>query len=122
MFLLGIFSAALLLGLLVSVLILMFGQKAEITAWMFAYLFMLISGIYYPVNTLPKFFYVLAQFIPITYFLEYFRASFGFKPLFSFGLLKGFGLTVIYLALGLKAMEYSFYQARKKGTIVRLSE
>ncbi len=122
MFLLGIFSAALLLGLLVSVLILMFGQKAEITAWMFAYLFMLISGIYYPVNTLPKFFYVLAQFIPITYFLEYFRASFGFKPLFSFGLLKGFGLTFIYLALGLKAMEYSFYQARKKGTIVRLSE
>ncbi len=121
-FLFGIFSSALLLGLLVSVLILTFGQKAEITAWMFAYLFMLVSGIYYPVNTLPPFFYYLAQLLPITYFLEFFRASFGFEPLFSFGLVKGFLLIVVYLILGLQAMRYAFYQARKKGIIVRLSE
>jgi ABC-2 type transport system permease protein len=121
-FLLGIFCSALLLGLLVSVLILTFGQKAEITAWMFAYLFMLVSGIYYPVDTLPSFFYYLAQLLPITYFLEFFRASFGFKPLFSLGLMKGFALSALYLCLGLQAMRYAFYQARKKGTIVRLSE
>jgi len=121
-FLAGIFGCALLLGLLVSILILVFGQKAEITAWMFAYLFMLVSGIYYPVNTLPKFFYYFAQAVPITYFLEFFRASFGFKPLLSFGLAKGFGLIVLYFVLGLKVMQFAFYQARKKGTIVRLSE
>ena len=121
-FLAGIFCCALLVGLLVNVFILIFGQKAEITAWMFAYLFMLLCGIYYPIDTLPHFFFVIAQLVPITYFLEYFRQSFGFKPLLSAGLLKGFGLIVVYLFLGLKMMQFAFHQARKKGIIVRLSE
>jgi len=121
-FLSGIFGSALLLGMLVSVLILMFGQKAEITAWMFAYLFMLLCGIYYPVATLPKFFYYSAQLVPITYFLEYFRQSFGFLPTFDHLLVKGFGLIFVYLLLGMLVMRWAFTQARRKGIIVRLSE
>ncbi len=121
-FLLGIFGSAFILGLLVSVLILIFGQKAEITAWMFAYLFMLLGGIYYPIETLPPFFFYLAQWVPITYFLEYFRESFGFTSGLSGGLAKGFGLLVLYVWLGLSVMRYALTQARKKGIIVRLSE
>lgn len=121
-FLLGIFCSAFLLGLLVSVLILLFGQKAEITAWMFAYIFMLVSGIYYPIDTLPEFFYNTAQFVPITYFLEYFRASFGFKPALNDLLLNGFGLIVVYFIMGLSILRFAFHQARKKGIIVKLSE
>lgn len=118
----GIFCCALLLGLLVTVLILVFGSRAEITAWMFAYLFMMLCGIYYPVDTLPPFFYFLAQLVPITYFLEYFRSSFGFTPSFSHVLIKGFALVFIYLTLGLAMMRFAFMQARRNGTIVRLSE
>ncbi len=121
-FLLGIFGCALLLGLLVSILILLFGQKAETTAWMFAYLFMLLCGIYYPIDTLPKPFYALAQVIPLTYFLEYFRQSFGFYSEMSSLLIKGFVLILLYLILGLGAMKYAFHEARRKGVIVRLSE
>jgi len=121
-FLSGIFGSALLLGMLVSVLILIFGQKAEITAWMFAYLFMLLCGIYYPVATLPKFFYCLAQLVPITYFLEYFRQSFGFLAEFDYLLAKGFGLIFLYLCFGMMVLKWAFHQARKKGIIVRLSE
>jgi ABC-type multidrug transport system ATPase subunit/ABC-type multidrug transport system permease subunit len=121
-FLLGLFGSALLLGLLVTVLILMYGQKAEITAWMFAYVFMLLCGIYYPIDTLPIFFYNLAQFIPITYFLEYFRQSFGFTSQLTYPLFKGFGLTIVYFAIGMIIMKQAFHQARKKGIIVRLSE
>jgi len=121
-FLSGIFGSALLLGMLVSVLILIFGQKAEITAWMFAYLFMLLCGIYYPVATLPKFFYCLAQLVPITYFLEYFRQSFGFSSGLSHLLAKGFGLIFLYLCFGMMVLKWAFHQARKKGIIVRLSE
>lgn len=121
-FLLGIFTSALLLGLLVSLLLLMYGQKAEITAWMFAYLFMLICGIYYPIETLPPFFKFVAQLIPITYFLDYFRQSFGFESQLQPVLLKGFGLTALYLVLGLMLMKHAFLKARQKGIIVRLSE
>ena len=121
-FLAGIFGCALLLGLIVNVLLLMFGQKAEITAWMFAYLFMLLSGIYYPVTTLPPFFYHVAEWIPITYFLEYLRQYFGFTSVFTHPLLKGTVLTLVYLGLGLVLMRFAFHQARKKGIILRLSE
>ena len=121
-FLIGIFCSALLLGILVSILLLLCGQKADITAWMFAYLFMLLCGIYYPVKTLPPFFYYLAQWIPITYFLEYFRQSFGFQPELSHGLAKGFILCVFYLTAGLGVLNYALRQARKEGTLIRLSE
>src|ERR1019366_5103121 len=70
MLLAGVYLMALLLGGFVSVLILTFGQKAEISAWAFAYLFILLAGIYYPVNQLPPFFYHLALVVPLTYFLE----------------------------------------------------
>lgn len=118
----GVFLSALLLGMLVSFLILTFGQKAEITAWMLSYIFMLICGIYYPIDILPPFFSYIAQLIPLTYFLEYFRGSFGFTPVLESGLLKGFSLILAYLWVGLLLMRYSFHQARKKGIIVRLSE
>ncbi len=121
-FLAGIFGCALLLGLIVNVLLLMFGQKAEITAWMFAYLFMLLSGIYYPVTTLPPFFSHVAEWIPITYFLEYLRQYFGFTPVFAHPLLKGTALTLVYLGLGLVLMRFASHRARKKGIILRLSE
>jgi len=111
-----------LLGLLVNVLLLTFGQKAEITAWMFAYLFMLLSGIYYPVTTLPAFFFHVAEWIPITYFLEYLRQYFGFTSVFTQPLFKGTALIVIYFGLGLILMRFAFYRARKKGIILRLSE
>ncbi len=121
-FLVGIFGCALLLGLLVNVLLLTFGQKAEITAWMFAYLFMLLSGIYYPVTTLPPFFFHVAEWIPITYFLEYLRQYFGFTSVFTQPLLKGTTLIALYLGLGLGLMRFAFHRARKKGIILRLSE
>ncbi len=116
LFMLGMFMCAFLLGLLVTVLILCFGQKAEITAWMFAYLFMLICGIYYPVDVLPGFFKVIAQLIPITYFLESFRNSQITQALI------GFGLVIIYFVLGLQLLRFSYQRARRKGTIIRLSE
>lgn len=115
-FLAGMFMCALLLGILVNVLILSFGQKAEITAWMFAYLFMLLCGIYYPVSVLPPFFKMLAQAIPITYFLEFFRHSQASQAVIGFALLG------VYFVLGLMALRGAYHRARRKGIIIRLSE
>ncbi|HLF17768.1 MAG TPA: ABC transporter ATP-binding protein/permease [Candidatus Omnitrophota bacterium] len=121
-FLLGIYACAVLLGLLVSFLVLIFGQKAEVTAWMFAYVAMLVSGIYYPIDILPPFFVQVAKWVPVTYFLEYFRRSFGFEGELAHPILKGFGLIAMYLAIGLGMLKFALRQARKKGTLVRLSE
>jgi ABC-2 type transport system permease protein len=115
-FLTGLLMSAFLLGLLVNVVILSFGQKAEITAWMFAYLFMILCGIYYPVEILPAFFKGIAQSIPITYFLSYFRGGSIQDAVI------GFALVVFYFIAGLFLLRFAYHRARAKGTIIRLSE
>jgi ABC-type multidrug transport system ATPase subunit/ABC-type multidrug transport system permease subunit len=122
LFLGGLFACAFILGILVNILILSFGQKVEITAWMFAQLFMILCGIYYPVDMLPKFFQYLALMVPITHFLEFFRQSYGFKAHSPHPLLFGFALTIVYIILSMRLLGHAYTRARKKGIIIRLSE
>ena len=121
-FLMGLFAGAFILGILVNILILSFGQKVEITAWMFAHLFMILCGIYYPVDILPKFFQYIALMVPITHFLEYFRQSYGFKAHTAYPVLTGFALTFLYIILSLRLLAHAYTRARQKGIIIRLSE
>ena len=121
-FLLGLFACAFILGILVNILILSFGQKVEITAWMFAQLFMILCGMYYPVDILPKFFQYLALMVPITHFLEFFRQFYGFKAHTPYPLLTGMALTLLYIVLSLRLLGHAYTRARKKGIIIRLSE
>ncbi len=122
LFLFGLFACAFILGILVNILILSFGQKVEITAWMFAHLFMIVCGIYYPVDMLPKFFQYIALGIPITHFLEYFRQAYGFPAHTPYPLLTGLGLSLIYAVLSLRLLAHAYTRARRKGIIIRLSE
>lgn len=121
-FLSGIFLSALIIGTLVCLLIMLYGQRVEVTAWSLATLLMLICGIYYPVNFLPKPFFALASVIPLTYFLEYYRSFYGFNPIFPHSLLKGFGLTGIYVVTLLWLLKRAFERARRTGMILRISE
>ena len=121
-FLFGLFCCAFILGILVNILILSFGQKVEITAWMFAQLFMIVCGIFYPVDMLPKIFQYLALAVPITHFLEYFRQCYGFKAHTPYPLLSGFALTFLYVLLSLRLLSHAYTRARQKGIIIRLSE
>ena len=122
LFLLGLFACAFILGILVNILILSFGQKVEITAWMFAQLFMIICGIYYPVDILPKALQYVALGVPITHFLEFFRQSYGFKAHTPYPFLSGLALTGFYIILSLHFLGHAYTRARKKGIIIRLSE
>jgi len=118
----GIFLSALLMGGLVCVLILQYGQKAEISAWAFAYLFILVAGIYYPIDRLPSFFYHVALFVPLSYFLDYFRAFFGPSAHLVHPLIKGYGLLAISIPLTFGLLRWSLRRARRTGVLLRLSE
>ncbi len=121
-FLGGIFLSALIIGMLVCLLIMLYGQRVEATAWSLATLLMLICGIYYPINFLPQPLSLIAALIPLTYFLEYYRAFYGFTPLFSHSLLTGLILTIVYIAMLFWFLKISFARALKTGIILRLSE
>lgn len=122
LFLLGIFLNAALIGALVLALVLRFGQRAEVAAWAFSYLMLLLCGLYYPVNILPPGARELAQVIPLTYFLEYFRQFYGFPLHSAHPLLYGFGQSVIYLLISYALLHYTLKSALRRGTLLRLSE
>ena len=118
----GIYLNALVIGMMVCFLVMLFGQRVEITAWSLATLAMLISGIYYPVSYLPAWVMHIASVIPLTFFLEHFRAGYGFTPVFSYPLAKGYALLAAYLLLFFWALRYAFERSRRSGMILRLSE
>jgi ABC-2 type transport system permease protein len=121
-FLAGMFLNAAIIGTLVIALVLRFGQRAEVAAWAFSYLILMLGGIYYPISVLPAGVQQLAQIIPLTYFLEYFRQFYGFPAESPHPLLYGFGESVIYLLLSYTLLHYTLNNAYKRGNLLRMSE
>lgn len=120
--LLGIYLNAFVLGMTVLFFIFLYGQRIDIIAWIVSILSMLLCGIYYPVTYLPSFLFKISSWLPLTYFLEYFRSGYGFELTFTHPLLKGFLLSFFYILLLFGMVNWSAYRARKSGMILKLSE
>lgn len=121
-FLGGLFLNGMLVGILTCTMILSFGPRAEVAAWSLVSILLLLCGIYYPVNQLPSPVPAASGLIPLTYFLEYFRAFYGFPLLFPAPLWKGFALAVLYLVAGLLLLHWAIQRARRNGVLLKLSE
>ena len=122
LFLLGLFLCAAMVGILVCILVLIFGNRADVAAWSLVSLMLLVCGIYYPISVLPRWVAPVAELIPLTYFLEYFRHFYGFKYTFPHALAKGFILVVAYLLLEIVLMKAALRRAKKTGLLLKLSE
>jgi ABC-2 type transport system permease protein len=122
LFLCGLFLCAAMVGILVCILVLTLGNRAEVAAWSLVSLMLLVCGIYYPVSTLPKWAAMTAEAIPMTYFLEYFRQFYGFEPAWPHALAKGYGMVIGYLIFELAFMKAALLRAKKTGMLLRLSE
>lgn len=118
----GVFLSSLVIGMSVLSFILYFGQRIMEIVWMISTLIMLICGIYYPVKMLPDIIQIIAGLIPITYFLEYFRTGYNFTPVFNNVLLKGFGLSFVYIILLFLLLDKALKRSQKTGMIIKLSE
>ncbi len=122
LFLLGCFLTALAVGLLVCSLVLLFGTRAESTAWAAVSFVMMLSGIYYPVSVLPGWVAALSAAIPLTYFLDGFRAGYAFPSQFAHPFLTGFALVLAYVVLAHGALAAAITRARRTGLLLKLSE
>jgi ABC-2 type transport system permease protein len=111
-----------MVGVFVCILVLVFGNRAEVAAWSLTSLMLLLCGVYYPVSVLPVWVRGLAEIIPLTYFLEYFRLFYGFPPLFSHVLLKGYVMVIAYLVIEIFAMKAALHRAKRTGLLLKLSE
>ena len=122
LFLLGCFLTALAIGTVVCALVLLFGTRAETSAWAAVNFIVMLSGVYYPISVLPGWAAAVSVALPLTYFLDAVRAGYGFPATFSHPFLTGFGLAVGYLVLAHGALASAVTRARRTGLLLKLSE
>jgi ABC-2 type transport system permease protein len=121
-FLLGLLLSAAAVGLVVSALLLLFGVHAEVTAWSGVSLVLLVCGIYYPISMLPAPLAAMAAAIPLSYFLEAFRAHFGFTPVLAAPFYRGLLIAVAYVAGGYALFSAAIARSRRTGMLLRMSD
>jgi ABC-2 type transport system permease protein len=120
-FLLGCFLTAWAVGVAVCTLVLYFGSRAEASAWATVNLVLVLAGIYYPVSVLPGPVAALASAIPLTYFLDAYRAHYGFPSEFAYPVTTGLALSVLYLVLAHWSLVAAVERARRTGQLLKMS-
>ena len=110
------------IGLLVCTLLMLFGLRAEVSAWSGVSLILLLCGVYYPVSVLPAPLQVVAAAVPLTHFLEAFRAQLGYAPVFKEPLVRGYVLAAMYAAGGYALFAWAIQRARRTGMLLKLSD
>jgi ABC-2 type transport system permease protein len=98
-----------------------FGNRAEASAWATVNLVVMLAGIYYPVSVLPAPVAALASAIPLTYFLDAYRAHYGFTAEFSHPVATGLALSAVYLALSHWSLVAAVQQSRRNGQLLKMS-
>jgi ABC-2 type transport system permease protein len=121
-FLLGCFLSAWIVGVLVCALITVLGNRAEAFAWASVNLILVLAGIYYPVSVLPPLAASVAAAIPLTHFLDAYRANYGFASEFRAPVLTGLALSAVYAALAHLLFRATVERARRSGLLLKMSE
>jgi len=110
------------IGLLVAGLVLRYGLGAESLAWVAVFAIAPISGIYYPVDTLPEWLRPLAWALPSSYIFEGMR-KLMFARIFDLKLLAmSMVFNGIYLTCSVTVFLSIFRIARREGLLLRTGE
>jgi ABC-2 type transport system permease protein len=115
-----VFGAA--IGLAVSALVLRYGLGAESLAWVAVFAVAPISGIYYPIATLPEWIQPVSYLLPSAHVFEGMRAILVDHDVQLHRMALAAGLNVVYLALGLGIFLHVFGIARRRGLLLQVGE
>ena len=121
-FVIGCCLTAWVVSVLVCALIIRLGARAETAAWASVNFVLTLAGIYYSVAVLPKPVAAVSAAIPLTYFLDAYRAHYGFPAEFAHPLLTGTALAAGYVALSHWALVVAVRSARRSGLLLKMSE
>lgn len=103
------------IGFLAAAIVIYWGQRLQMLAWMTAYVFAPFSAVMYPVDALPVWAQKIAWCLPTTYVFEGMRKILAGQPFPMKELWMSFGLNGVYFALALGIFKWSFEKSRNKG-------
>jgi ABC-2 type transport system permease protein len=109
-------------GLMISAALIRFGLAAESYAWASIFVLAPISGVYYPIDTLPAWLRLVSWSLPSTHVFEGMRAVM-IDNVFRWDLLgSALGLNALYLSIGVASFLYAFERARERGQLLHAGE
>jgi len=110
------------IGLLVSGIVLRYGLGAESMAWVAIFAVQPVSGVYYPIEVLPKWLQYVAYALPSSHVFEGMRAVL-FEHTFRMDLLvNALLLNGVYLAAGIGSFLAFLNGARTRGQLLHVGE
>jgi ABC-2 type transport system permease protein len=109
-------------GLMLCGLIVRYGLAAESYAWAAIFLLAPISGVYYPIATLPGWLQEVAWLLPTTPIFEGMRAAMVDGALRLDLLARAAALDAVYIAAGFALFLWAFHRARDRGSLLGSGE
>ena len=119
---LSLYVFGITLGLFVSAGLLRFGPSFENIAWSTMFLLAPFGCIYYPVETLPEIFQLIAYALPLVYIFEETRNILVNQSVDYENIIQALYLNAAYLISAVSVFYYSFDKAREKGTLINIGE
>jgi ABC-2 type transport system permease protein len=110
------------LGIAISALVLRYGLGAESLAWVGIFALAPVSGIYYPIATLPDWLQPVSYALPSSYVFEGMRAALFGHHLRLDLLFYAVVLNVIYISLSVWLFLALFRRARRDGLLLHIGE
>ncbi|HEU0085508.1 MAG TPA: ABC transporter permease [Candidatus Paceibacterota bacterium] len=121
-FLLNVFIFGWAFGFITSALIFRFGIRVQVLAWSLIAVIYPISGVIYPLDTLPPFLAFIAKLLPLSHIFEALRGIIinGTAPESS-ALLISLSLNIVFLSSGIALFVAGFNNAKKRGWLIHPS-
>ncbi len=109
-------------GLMVAALIMRYGLAAENLAWGLVFVAAPVSGVYYPIDTLPNWLQHVAWALPTSHVFEGMRAVLRDGVFWWDSLAHAIWLNVLYLVAGIALFLFAFRASRIRGTLLQVGE
>lgn len=110
------------IGIVITGIVLRFGQGAESIAWMFAFFLQPFGAVFFPLSIYPGWLQAILWWIPLPHIFEALRALFAGQSLSMQHVVWAFGLNAVYLVAAFAFFGTMFEKARARGFLLKLQE
>jgi ABC-2 type transport system permease protein len=102
-------------GFLSSSIIIYYGQRMQMLAWVAGYIFSPLSAVFYPLSALPGWLQTISKMLPMTYVFEGMRTCYE-KGVFSWvDYLSSMAINLLYFVGSVVFFLFMFEKSREKG-------
>ena len=120
--LIALYIFGITLGLLVTSGLIRFGPSFENIAWASLFFLAPLGCIYYPIDILPISLQIIAKLLPLVHIFEEMRSILMSNTVNFVNIAKSISISLVYFIFGVIVFYFSYFGAKKRGTLINMGE